>query len=62
MELLHDDFTKTQFIDPANSNNIISDDLNATERKIIADAAGCVLRGNWNDFVNDDAVASEAAR
>ena len=51
MEFLRDDFTTTRFVDPANSNNIISDDLNATERKIIADAADRVLRGNWHDFV-----------
>lgn len=51
LEFLREGFTDSQFIDPANTNNIISDDLTVTERNIIHDGADRVLRGNWNEFV-----------
>jgi len=32
-------------------NNVISEDLTATERKAISAAADRALKGNWDDFI-----------
>ena len=38
-EFLRDTFPTARFVDPANTNNVISDELTATDRKRISDAA-----------------------
>jgi hypothetical protein len=49
---LRDNITTARFIDPANTNNIISDDLNATEKKAIGGAAHAALVAPyWRDIV-----------
>lgn len=40
MDYLAADFVAAVFIDPSNSNNVISDDLSTTEKRAIAGAAG----------------------
>jgi hypothetical protein len=39
-EYLRDSFPDARFVDPANTTNVVSDDLTAAERKAIATAAG----------------------
>lgn len=51
LEYLRDRFTTARVVDPANTANIISDDLSANERATIKAAATRVLSGNWEDFV-----------
>lgn len=51
LEYLRDKFPDARFVDPANTNNIISEDLTATERKIISAAAGRALSGSWAEFI-----------
>lgn len=49
---LRNGFSHARVIDPANSNNIISDDLSAAEKAKIASAAEHALRAaNWNQIV-----------
>jgi hypothetical protein len=48
---LRDKLPTARFVDPANTNNIISDDLTQTERNAISVAAQRVLQGTWSDFV-----------
>ena len=48
---LRDTFPNARFVDPANTNNIISDDLSATERATIKAAAIKALAGNWENVV-----------
>lgn len=49
---LRDTFPNARVIDPANTNNIISDDLTATERASIKSAAEQALRAtNWSQIV-----------
>lgn len=51
LEYLRDKFETARVVDPANTNNVISDDLTATEKKAIKTAAVAALAGNWTDFV-----------
>lgn len=52
LEYLRDRFQNARVVDPANTNNIISDDLSAVDKKKIADVAGETLRaGNWGKVV-----------
>jgi hypothetical protein len=49
---LRDRFSNARVIDPANTNNVISDDLTATEKaKITTAAAQAVSAANWNQIV-----------
>lgn len=48
---LRDTFANARFVDPANTNNVISDDLTATEKQRISAAAGQALSGSWEQFV-----------
>lgn len=49
LQYLANDFSTKTVVDPANSNNIISDDLTASEKTAIRNAAGQALRQqNWN--------------
>src|SRR5216683_3116889 len=51
-EYLRDTFPNARVVDPANSNNIISDDLSVTERAKIKAAADQALKApNWNQIV-----------
>ncbi|RVH17243.1 nucleotidyltransferase [Sinorhizobium meliloti] len=51
LEYLRDRFANARVIDPANTNNVVSDDLNATERTRIGSAAGRDLRDTWENLV-----------
>jgi hypothetical protein len=48
---LQDRFENARVIDPANTNNVISDDLSATEKKAISNAAGRALAAKWEQLV-----------
>lgn len=51
-QYLRDTFPNARVVDPANTNNVISDDLNATERARIKSAAESALAAtNWNQIV-----------
>jgi hypothetical protein len=51
-EYLRDSFPNARLVDPANTNNIISNDLTAAERsKIKAAAAVALGAANWNQIV-----------
>jgi hypothetical protein len=48
-----DKFTNARVVDPANTNNIISDDLAVAEKQRIASAAATALTAqNWSEIVN----------
>jgi Nucleotidyltransferase domain len=51
LEYLRDKFPSARFVDPANTNNVISDDFTATERKTISVAADRALRGSWAELI-----------
>ena len=52
LHFLAGDFTRSRYLDPANTNNIISDDLTAQEKQIIAASASEATRQtNWNRIV-----------
>jgi len=44
---LQSSFVDARFVDPANTNNVISDDLTRQQRQSIATAAGAALLANW---------------
>ena len=49
---LKDDFTSRRYIDPANTNNVISDDLNVQEKRAVAAKAGeSRSQTNWTRIV-----------
>jgi hypothetical protein len=49
---LKDEFTAKRYIDPANTNNVISDDLNIQEKRAIAAKANeSKSQSNWNRIV-----------
>lgn len=51
-EYLRDTFSNARVIDPANTNNVISDDLTAAERaKVKSAAVAAVNASNWNEIV-----------
>lgn len=49
---LKDSFKTARIIDPANTNNVISDDLSQNEKALIAQAASTALIGNWDNFIS----------
>jgi len=52
LEYLRDKFSNARVVDPANTNNIISDDLSAAGKAAIAAAAGQARNApNWNQIV-----------
>ena len=52
LEYLRDSFTKALVVDPANSNNIVSDDLTSTEKSTIASAAkNSLAQTNWGTIL-----------
>jgi hypothetical protein len=49
---LRDTFPTARFVDPANTNNVISDDLSSTERATVkAAAVQALAANNWNQIV-----------
>lgn len=49
---LRDSFARARFVDPANTNNVISDDLTASEKASVKSAATRALTAqNWNQIV-----------
>lgn len=52
LSYLKSDFKTARIIDPANTNNVISEDLTATEKLVIAQAAERSLGGGWGQFVS----------
>jgi hypothetical protein len=52
LEYLRTAFVNAWFLDPANTNNVISDDLNMTERAAIQRAATAATGGTWGDLVS----------
>ena len=51
-EYLRDRFPNARVVDPANTNNVISDDLSATDKTKISNAAGHALKAtDWNQIV-----------
>ena len=52
LDYLQDNFIRRQILDPINSNNIISDDLTADEKRTIAEVARRTrLHANWDGMV-----------
>ncbi len=52
LEYFRDKFPNTRVVDPANTKNIISDDLNVAERATIKAAAAKALQGTWAELVS----------
>jgi hypothetical protein len=52
LEYLGDSFVNARVIDPANTNNIISDDLTVAEKNAVKSAAVTALSGTWSEFVS----------
>jgi hypothetical protein len=49
---LSDSFSSARFVDPANTNNIVSDDLTKAEKgKISSQASISRAQKNWEDIV-----------
>ena len=52
LQYLRDTWPSARFIDPANTNNIISDDLTAAEKRAVSAAAGrAIAAPTWADVV-----------
>jgi hypothetical protein len=51
LEYLRDRFQYARVVDPANTNNIISDDMTAAEHATISTAATRTLGATWGDLV-----------
>lgn len=52
LEYLRDSFTTARVADPANTNNIISDDLTLAEKTTISLAAARAINGAWGELVS----------
>jgi hypothetical protein len=52
LEYLRDSFVNARVVDPANTNNIISDDLTVAEKNVIKTGAATALNGTWPEFVS----------
>jgi hypothetical protein len=51
LEHLRDSLPTAVVIDPANSNNKLSDDLSSAEKKAIAQKAATSLKASWKEFI-----------
>ncbi len=51
LRYLSKSLTTTRIVDPANTNNVISDDLSMSGRQTIAAAAQRALNGSWENLV-----------
>ncbi len=52
LKYLRDNITTARIVDPANTNNIISDDLTLQEKTLISQAASRALSGSWGQFIS----------
>jgi len=52
LEYLRDSFVNARIVDPANTNNIISEDLTVAEKNAIRLRADSSLKGSWSDVVS----------
>ena len=51
-QYLSDNFVEARFVDPANTNNVISDDLTYSEKQLIKKTANAALTASkWNQIV-----------
>jgi predicted nucleotidyltransferase len=50
-EYLAASFESARVVDPANTNNIISEDLSSAQKRIVADTAAKCLKKNWNEVL-----------
>lgn len=51
LEHVRDNLSRARVVDPANGNNVISEDLTAGGKTMIERAAATALGGNWAQFV-----------
>lgn len=51
LEYIRDNLSRASVVDPANKNNVISDDLTAGSKTMIERAAATALGGSWAQFV-----------
>jgi hypothetical protein len=52
LQYLRDNFSSARVVDPANTNNVISDDLTVAEKRAIRQAAEAALKAKkWNEIV-----------
>ena len=51
LRYLSKNLTTSRFVDPANTNNVISDDLSVASRQAVAAAAQRALNGSWENLV-----------
>jgi hypothetical protein len=52
LEFFRDNLTSARYIDPANTNNVISDDITAGQKNLIASQARqSRIKQNWQDIV-----------
>jgi hypothetical protein len=51
LQYLAERFQTSRVVDPANGNNVVSDDLTTAEKMRIAEAAARALNGSWEDLV-----------
>jgi len=52
LEYLRDSFVSAAIIDPANTNNKLSDDLTLADKKLVKEKAGvCLKASNWNQIL-----------
>ena len=52
MQFFRDDLTSARYVDPANTNNVISDDLNASQKLVVANTARASTgKKTWGEIV-----------
>lgn len=51
LEYISENLSRARVVDPANTNNVISDDLAAGTKTMIERTAGTALGGSWTKFV-----------
>jgi hypothetical protein len=52
LAFLASNFVKRRYVDPANTNNVISDDLSASEKQLIEDVARAArMKSDWSQIV-----------
>ncbi len=52
LQYLADTFVTARFVDPANTANILSDDLTVAQKLRVRAQAKRALEGSWTSFVN----------
>lgn len=52
LQFFRDDLTSARYVDPANTNNVISDDLNASQKLVVANMARVSIgKKTWGEIV-----------